>query len=99
MGFVGMRPHILPIYAETITCATFSVVIQIRINFLGAGTTPVLTVMRALSLFLLSAISVAANAQVQGISASDTLGAEDLYGNPSFIGGVANGGGTAHGVW
>ena len=58
--------------------------------------------MRTLSLLLLSALSVystAANAQVQGISASDTLGAEDLYGNPSFIGGVANGGGTAHGVW
>jgi len=34
-----------------------------------------------------------------GIPASDTLGAEDLAGNPTFIGGVANGGGTAHGVW
>ena len=39
----------------------------------------------------LTAIAAVANAQVQGIPASDTLGAEDLYGNPSFIGGVANG--------
>lgn len=55
--------------------------------------------MRALITILLSAFAAAVNAQVQGIPASDTLGAEDLYGNPSFIGGVANGGGTAHGVW
>lgn len=58
--------------------------------------------MRAIISVLLSALSVlaaAVNAQVAGIPASDTLGAEDLYGNPSFIGGVANGGGTAHGVW
>jgi len=44
----------------------------------------------------------AASVQAQtfsGIPASDTLGAEDLSGNPTFIGGVANGGGTAHGVW
>ena len=34
-----------------------------------------------------------------GIPASDTLGAEDLNGNPSFIGGIANGGSTSHGVW
>lgn len=44
--------------------------------------------------------STAAQAQLfSGIPASDTLGAEDLKGNPSFIGGVANGGGTSHGVW
>jgi hypothetical protein len=55
--------------------------------------------MRIIISILLSTIAAAANAQVQGIPASDTLGAEDLYGNPSFIGGVANGGGTAHGVW
>ena len=41
----------------------------------------------------------AATAQQTGMPASDTLGADDLWGNPTFIGGVANGGGTAHGVW
>ena len=41
----------------------------------------------------------AVNAKQTGIPASDTLGADDLAGNPTFIGGVANGGGTAHGVW
>ncbi len=41
----------------------------------------------------------ATQAQVLGIPASDTLGADDLSGNPSFVGGVANGGGTASGVW
>lgn len=41
----------------------------------------------------------AAWAQRTGIPASDTLGADDIWGNPTFIGGVANGGGTAHGVW
>ena len=55
--------------------------------------------MRAIISILLSVFAAAATAQIQGIPASDTLGAEDLYGNPSFIGGVANGGGTAHGVW
>jgi hypothetical protein len=38
-------------------------------------------------------------AQQNGIPASDTLGADDLGGNPTFVGGVANGGGTSHGVW
>ncbi|MDG2175933.1 MAG: hypothetical protein P8M72_07380 [Gammaproteobacteria bacterium] len=38
-------------------------------------------------------------AQQNGMPASDTLGADDIYGNPTFVGGVANGGGTAHGVW
>jgi hypothetical protein len=41
----------------------------------------------------------AAQAQQTGLPASDTLGADDLAGNPTFIGGVANGGGTAHGIW
>ncbi len=41
----------------------------------------------------------AAHAQLTGLPASDTLGADDIAGNPTFIGGVANGGGTAHGVW
>ncbi len=55
--------------------------------------------MRILTSVLLSALAAAANAQVAGIPASDTLGADDLYGNPSLVGGVANGGGTAHGIW
>ena len=44
-------------------------------------------------------VTLAVNAQQTGIPASDTLGADDLAGNPTFIGGVANGGSTAHGVW
>ena len=43
--------------------------------------------------------AVVAQAQQTGMPASDTLGADDLAGNPTFIGGVANGGGTAHGIW
>ena len=55
---------------------------------------------RALALTALSALTpFAVQAQTSGMPASDTLGADDLAGNPTFIGGVANGGGTAHGVW
>ena len=43
--------------------------------------------------------TAAAQAQQTGIPASDTLGADDIWGNPTFIGGVAKGVGTAHGVW
>ncbi len=54
-----------------------------------------------LTLATLVAIGVVGptRAQITGIPASDTLGADDIWGNPTFIGGVANGGGTAHGVW
>ncbi len=55
--------------------------------------------MRIITSILISALATGASAQVTGIPASDTLGADDLWGNPSLIGGVANGGGTAHGVW
>lgn len=55
--------------------------------------------MRLLFSLLVSTLASMANAQFFGIPASDTLGADDIYGNPSFIGGVANGGGTAHGLW
>lgn len=55
---------------------------------------------RALALTTLTALApFAVQAQTTGMPASDTLGADDLAGNPTFIGGVANGGGTAHGVW
>ncbi len=52
-----------------------------------------------ISLLLVLFFSYSHAQQIAGIPASDTLGAEDLAGNPSFIGGVANSGSTAHGVW
>ena len=36
---------------------------------------------------------------VVGLPASDVLGSEDIWGNPSFVGGAANGGSTSHGIW
>lgn len=56
-------------------------------------------IMRILISLLTGLLSTVAHAQLAGIPASDTLGADDLAGNPTFIGGVANGGSTAHGVW
>jgi hypothetical protein len=55
-------------------------------------------------LFLLvSSLVVAAGsagwAQIKGLPASDQLGAEDGNGNPTFVGGVTNGGPTAHSEW
>ena len=56
--------------------------------------------LRVTSLVVVAALAAGtAQAQRTGIPASDTLGADDIWGNPTFIGGVANGGGTAHGVW
>ena len=57
--------------------------------------------MRAPASVLLAGLlaPLAVHAQISGMPASDTLGADDLAGNPTFIGGVANGGGTAHGIW
>lgn len=55
--------------------------------------------MRLLLILLSGTLSSLVLAQQNGMPASDTLGAEDIYGNPTFVGGVANGGGTAHGVW
>ena len=37
--------------------------------------------------------------EVRGIPASDSLSAEDLWQNPTFVGGVVNGGPTAHSEW
>ncbi len=34
-----------------------------------------------------------------GLPASDVIGPTDVWGNPSFVGGIANGGSTSHGVW
>ena len=47
----------------------------------------------------LGVLSTIAQGQFAGIPASDTLGGDDLAYNPTFIGGVANGGSTSHGVW
>ena len=38
-------------------------------------------------------------AQRNGQPASDLLGQEDLWGNPTFIGGETNGGPGGHSVW
>ena len=62
--------------------------------------------MELLSVFLLAAVLCGTEepADVEGAflvgpPASDVLGSEDIWGNPTFVGGVANGGSTSHGVW
>ena len=37
--------------------------------------------------------------EIRGIPASDSLSAEDIWQNPTFVGGVVNGGPTAHSEW
>ena len=37
--------------------------------------------------------------QINWQPASDLLGQEDLWGNPTFIGGVTNGGPGGHSIW
>ncbi len=44
-------------------------------------------------------VPAAAQAQRNGQPASDLLGQEDLDGNPTFVGGVTNGGPAGHSVW
>ena len=44
-------------------------------------------------------VPVATLGQFQGIPASDQLGGEDIWGNTTFVGGVVNGGPTAHSEW
>lgn len=39
------------------------------------------------------------DSKVQDIPASNSLGAEDIWHNPDFRGGVVNGGATAHSNW
>ncbi len=41
----------------------------------------------------------AAFGQIQGLPASNQLGAEDIWGNPNFVSGTGNGGETAHSEW
>ncbi len=38
-------------------------------------------------------------AQQTGQPASNVMSSEDLYGNPTFVGGVTNGGPHSHSVW
>lgn len=52
-----------------------------------------------LVLIVLVGNSATGPAQIQGLPASDQLGAEDIWGNPTFVGGVVNGGPTAHSEW
>ena len=42
---------------------------------------------------------VAAAAQRNGQPATDQLGQEDIWGNPTFVGGVTNGGPAGHSIW
>jgi hypothetical protein len=39
------------------------------------------------------------SAQIKGLPASDLLGGEDVWQNPTFVTGVANGGETASSEW
>ena len=57
------------------------------------------TRVQVLAFVLLTAYSAVSLAQQWSIPASDTLGADDLAENPTFIGGIANSGSTAHGIW
>jgi len=45
---------------------------------------------------MLAAFQGAGIAQIQGLPASDVVGSEDLWENTTFVGGLANGGVTAH---
>ena len=38
-------------------------------------------------------------AQQNGQPAPDQLGQEDIWGNPTFVGGVTNGGPAGHSIW
>jgi len=49
----------------------------------------------ALSALLAAGVS----AQQSGQPATDVLGSEDLWGNPSFLGGVTNGGAHGGSIW
>jgi len=44
-------------------------------------------------------IMTTALGQIQGLPASNNLGAEDIWLNPNFTGGTGNGGDTASSEW
>jgi len=47
----------------------------------------------------LPGVSRLSPAQIVGLPASDLLGGEDIWHNPTFVSGVANGGETATSEW
>ena len=49
--------------------------------------------------FAITGISQVSPAQIRGLPASDVLGGEDIWHNPTFVSGVANGGETATSEW
>jgi len=51
-----------------------------------------------LGLYALGSITTASG-QIQGLPASNNLGAEDIWLNPNFTGGTGNGGETASSEW
>lgn len=53
----------------------------------------------ALGLLLGGSWALAQLIPLQGIPASDSLSAEDIWQNPTFVGSVVNGGPTAHSEW
>lgn len=44
-------------------------------------------------------VPAAAVAQRNGQPATDQIGQEDIWGNPTFVGGVTNGGPAGHSIW
>ena len=52
-----------------------------------------------LGIFAANSELIAQSIPLQGIPASDSLSAEDIWQNPTFVGGVVNGGPTAHSEW
>ena len=50
-------------------------------------------------LALIATQHATAQSDIRGIPASDSLSAEDIWQNPTFVGGVVNGGPTAHSEW
>ncbi len=57
------------------------------------------TAYRGLGVCAVVLVSAAAVAQRNGQPASDQLGQEDIWGNPTFVLGVNNGGPAGHSVW
>ena len=57
------------------------------------------SVSRGLGVCAAVLVSAVAIAQRNGQPASDQLGQEDIWGNPTFVGGVTNGGPAGHSVW
>ncbi len=53
----------------------------------------------ALAFVFVAAFTGSIFAQQNGQPATEVLGSVDLEGNPTFMGGVTNGGPNAHSVW